>query len=272
MQMKQLLVFLTITIYFYSCGNSSNTAENKKTVDDVPQIKYTIVNHLPHDTTSFTEGLLIDNHQLFESTGSPEDMPHTKSILGIVDFATGKINKKVELNRNVFFGEGIVIFKGRIYQLTYKNRLCFVYDVKTFKKLEQFSFPNKEGWGLTTDGTNLIMSDGTDNLSYVNPINFQMIKKLQVTSNHYAVDHLNELEYIKGFIYANVWPSNKIVKIDPASGYAVGMLDLTPLQEEASGKNPQSQETNGIAYDALSDKIYVTGKMWPEIFQITFSH
>lgn len=270
--MKKKASFLLASFYLVSCHNTHTPTEKVKTVDDVPTINYSIVNRLPHDTNSFTEGLLIHNNQLFESTGSPTEMPQTKSVFGAVNPLTGKIEAKVEIDRNIYFGEGIVFLNQKVYQLTYKNQLCFVYDAKTFKKLTQFSYPNAEGWGLTTDGTYIIMSDGTYTLSFIEPEHFKIVKTLQVSANSLAVDNLNELEYINGFIYANVWTTNKIVKIDPSTGHVVGKIDLSPLKEEAQTKYSRSSETNGIAYDSISNKIYVTGKLWPELYQIDFNH
>lgn len=269
---SRLLFMLPIIIYLCSCSSGTKPIKTRKSAFDVPQINYTVTNRFPHDTFSFTEGLLIHNDQLFESTGSPIEFPQLKSMFGSVDLQTGKIDKKVELNSDVFFGEGIVFLNEKVYQLTYKNQICFVYDAATFKKTRQFSYSNKEGWGLTTDGTYIIMSDGTNVISYRNPSNFEVVKTLQVSANNYAIDYLNELEYIKGFIYANVWPTDLIVKIDPANGNVAGKIDLAPLHGTASIKYSGSYETNGIAYDSISDKIYVTGKMWPEIYQIDFVH
>ncbi len=266
-----MLLFLFATL---SLGCSSNTskAKTRKRAFDVPNINYTIVNHFPHDIVSFTEGLLFHGNELYESTGSPIEFPQTKSVIGIVSLETGIIDKKVELDRNKYFGEGIVFLNNRLYQLTYKNQICFVYDANTFKKLRSFSYQNKEGWGLTTDGTYLIMSDGTNVISFRDPSTFNVVKQLNVSANSYAIDYLNELEFINGYIYANVWPSNVIVKVDTANGKVVGKIDLTQLRNLALIKNPSSYETNGIAYDSILDKVYVTGKMWPEIFQIDFVH
>jgi glutamine cyclotransferase len=197
-------------------------------------------------------------------------MPQTKSLFGIVDTATGKINVKAEIDRQKYFGEGISVFNNKIYFLTWQNQLGFIYDAKTFNAAGQFSFKNKEGWGLTNDGTNFIMSDGTSDLTYFEPVNFNYVKTLVVnTIDHDLPDQLNELEYIAGFIFANVWRTNKIVKIDPVSGNIVGILDLTSLASKAKEKYVNSQEMNGIAYDAASKRIFVTGKMWPEIYVIT---
>jgi glutaminyl-peptide cyclotransferase len=270
--MRRIIFILLVTLGLHSCNNSNNTPINVKTAEDIPLIEYTTVETLPHDTTSFTEGFLVHNNQLFESTGSPEELSETRSVFGPVDIKTGKIDKKAELDRKIYFGEGIIFFKDKIYQLTYKNQVCFVYDANTYKKIGQYKYANKEGWSFTTDGKYIIMSDGTNVLSYIDPSNFQVVKTLNVSANNYAVENVNELEFIKGYIYANVWPNDKIVKIDTASGNVVGKLDLTLLKQQALGSHPQSLETNGIAYDPATDKIYVTGKMWPHIFQIDFKH
>jgi len=266
--MKRIIYLLLVTIYITGCINNPKSRKKIRSASDVPQINYSIVNHHPHSTSSFTEGLLIHDNKLFESTGSPLELPQTKSVYGILNIQTGEIDVKNELDRNKYFGEGIVFLNNRIYQLTYKKQTCFVYDAKTYKILKQYNYSNKEGWGLTTDGKYIIMSDGTNILSFIEPSKFQVVKTIKVSANNYAIDYLNELEYIKGYIYANVWPTNTIVKIDPKNGYVVGKIDLTPLHEMAIVKNPNSNETNGIAFDSISDNIFVTGKMWPEIYQI----
>ena len=137
-----------------------------------------------------------------------------------------------------------------------------------FKKIKQYTFSNKEGWGLTTDGNHIIMSDGSHKLTFRDPNDFSIIKTLSVKANHYAMEHLNELEYIKGYIYANIWPTNKVVKINSKNGYVEGKMDLTYFYEMALLKNSESKETNGMAYDSISNTMFITGKMWPEIYQI----
>ena len=257
-------------------GCSENPKEKEKTptasVDVIPNLDYKIIARIPHDTTAYTEGLFFHEQKLYESTGSPENLPFTKSIFGIVDLTNGQIDVKAELDRNKYFGEGIAMIKGRIYQLTYKNQVGFIYDSKTFKRIGSFGFNNIEGWGLTTDGVNLIMSDGTNVLTYLNPDDLTVVKTLNVSRNGYAEDNLNELEVINGFIYANVWTKDYINKIDPQSGKVVAQIDLSTLTKEAKESNNFVDVLNGIAFDSLSDKIYVTGKLWPHIFQIEFQH
>lgn len=274
--MYKLIIGFLVLFLLASCTENNTDSGTKKTPSIsnifVPTIDYTIVDRLPHDITSFTEGLVFNNQQLFESTGSPSNLPETKSMFGVVDLKTGKINPKVELDRSKYFGEGIVFFNDKIYQLTYTNQIGFIYDSKTYKKLGQFNFKNKEGWGLTTDGTFLIMSDGTNNLTYLDPNTLKVVKTISVNNAGYAEDYLNELEYIRGYIYANIWTKNYLVKIDPQNGKVIGTINLSPLTEEAKIKNPTADVLNGIAYNSTSDKIYVTGKLWANIFQIDFPH
>lgn len=262
-----------VSIYLVSCSNPDETSEKKitKTEEFAPEIPFSLVTKLPHDSSAFTEGLLFHDGLLFESTGSPANLPETRSFFGVVDLNSGKINVKAELDK-MYFGEGIVILKDKLYQLTYQNNIGFIYDTKSFKQIDRFSFDNKEGWGLTTDGTDIIMSDGTNILTYLDPISLKPKKTLAVNNGGYAEDNLNELEYINGFIYANVWTKNYIVKIDPVSGKVAGIIDLVTLLDDARKNYPASEVLNGIAFDPTSDKIYVTGKLWKHIYQIDFPH
>lgn len=273
------VAFVCFALTFLWRCNSEKSKENLKPgekelvpVKITPMLDYSVTATYAHDITNFTEGFLFYNNQLFESTGAPSNMPQTRSTFGTIDLKTGKFDIKGELDRNTYFGEGIVFLKDLMYQLTYTNQIGFIYNAKTFQKTGQFSYRNKEGWGLTTDGTSIIMSDGTNNLTYVNPTGFAFEKTLSVTENGFAVDYLNELEFINGFIYANVWTTNFIVKINPATGEVVAKIDLTDLFKLAKQKNINLSETNGIAYDYLNDKILVTGKLWPTIYEISFPH
>jgi len=235
-----------------------------------PVIDYVCINSYPHDTASFTEGFLIDNGKLYESTGGVSIYPQTRSLFGVVDMTTGKIDVKVEIDKTKYFGEGITFLKGKVYQLTYKTKVGFIYNAITFKKIGKFTFPSNEGWGLTTDGTNLIMSDGTNRLTYLDPDNFRVIKTISVTEDIIVRDKLNELEYINDYIYANIWNTNEIIKINPDNGDIVGKLDLSSLALEAKKIYPGSLELNGIAYDSLTHNVFVTGKFWPRIYKIKF--
>lgn len=271
--MKRFFAFIILVAFCINCNDNSTTEpEAKEPYTTVPVINYAVTKFFPHDTNLFTEGLLVHDGQLFESTGSPDELPQTKSLIGIIDLNTGKMDVKAEIDRNKFFGEGIVILNNKLYHLTYTNQIGFIYDLKSFKRIGQFNYANKQGWSLTTNGKEIIMSDGTDKLTYLDSASLKPIRTLAVTENGIPVENLNELEYIKGFIYANVFTTNIIVKIDPVSGKVVGRLDFTSLEFEAKNKNPDADVLNGIAYDSAAEKIYVTGKLWPNIYQIDFSH
>lgn len=271
---KKIIGFL-IVLSAAACTNSdsnhSSPEDNQQTNAAEPaRINYSVVNAFPHDTTSYTEGFLVHNGQLYESTGHAEDAPSSRSWFGVVDLKTGKINPKVEIDKNKYFGEGIVFLNGKVYQLTYTTKIGFIYDEKTFKKIGEFTFPSAEGWGMTTDGTYLIMSDGTSNINYLDPNTFKLIKVLGVTDNNGPVSNINELEIINGYIYANQYTTNYILKIDPSSGKVIGKLDFSTLDSEAKNKYPYAAQMNGIAYDSVTKKIYVTGKLWPNIYQVQF--
>ncbi|MBN2779053.1 MAG: glutaminyl-peptide cyclotransferase [Bacteroidales bacterium] len=274
--MKKYLIYIfAIVLLMVACKSNPGDPDNVEVIPtppEIPIVDYRLIATYPHDTTSFTEGFLFYNGELFESTGATAGLNFTRSLFGIVNLSNGKIDVKAELDKNKYFGEGITILDGKVYQLTYISKTGFVYDLDTYKLIRTFEYANKEGWGLTNDGTNLIMSDGTFNLTFLNPNTFQVVKSLAVTENSYAVNHLNELEYINGYIYANVWMTNIIVKIDSKSGQVVGKLDLTDLANDSEAEHAFSLEMNGIAYDSLSNRILITGKLWPKIYEITFDY
>jgi glutamine cyclotransferase len=256
-----------LTILLFVNCKKQNSYEQASTEELIPQISASYVAEYPHDTNAFTEGFLFHEGRLFESTGAT-NLPQTRSLFGEVDLETGNIEVRVELDRNKFFGEGITFLNGRIYQLTYKSRVGFVYDAKTYQKIQEFTIPSEEGWGLTTDGQFLIMSDGTDQITYIDPVNLVVSKRIRVKENVIAKENLNELEYVKGYIYANVWKTNEIVKIDPKDGKVVGRIDLSPFASDAIGVFPGSMEMNGIAYNENRESFFITGKLWPKIYEI----
>jgi glutamine cyclotransferase len=234
--------------------------KEKKTTATVPNINYKVKTTWEHDTQAFTEGLLIHNGLLYESTG------HEKtSWIGVVDITSGKTDKKVILDEK-YFGEGMCILNNKVYQLTYTTKVGFVYDLKTFKKLREFTIPSKEGWGMTHDNHHLIMSDGTDKLTYLDTTSLTVAKTMSVTDVNGPVTRLNELEYVDGFIYANVWETYNIVKIDAATGKVVGKIDATSLVQNTMLRNPDANELNGIAYHPGTKLFLVTGKYWPSIY------
>jgi glutaminyl-peptide cyclotransferase len=274
--MNKKIIGIFLISLLAACNNNETKEippENIAPASNEPaQINFSVVNAYPHDTTSFTEGFLVHDGQLYESTGYTEEYPSSRSLFGVVDLKTGKIQTKVEIDRKKYFGEGIVFLNGKIYQLTYTTKIGFIYDAKTFKKIGEFTFPSAQGWGMTTDGTYLIMSDGSSNISFLDPVTFKLVKVLSVTDNNGPVDSINELEIINGFMYANRYTTNYILKIDLSTGKVVGKLDLTSLDSEAKNKYPEALQLNGIAYDSTSKKVYVTGKLWPNIYQIQFSN
>lgn len=262
-------IYILIILLASCSGNQQPTDRDKKgepVVQGTPFISYTVIDTLPHDTNSFTEGLLFHEGQLYESTGSPDGLPETKSHFGPVDSKTGVILAKVTLDRNIYFGEGISFFGNKVYQLTYKNKIGMIYDATSFKKLAEFPLPGEEGWALTTDAHSLIMSDGSHNLFYLDPVTLNTVKTLAVSENGYERDSLNELELINGSIFANIWTSNFIVRIDTATGKITGKLDLTHIAETIRMQHPRTDVLNGIAYDPETKRVFITGKLWPAIY------
>jgi glutamine cyclotransferase len=277
--MRKFFAPLSLMIVLVSaCGDSSNSSANSNTAteavagNEAPVITYTILNALPHDKDSYTEGFLMHNGTLFESSGAPEGNDKTKSIVGIVDPATGNIAVKAELDRKIYFGEGITILDDKLYQLTWTNKKGFIYDLKTFKKIGEFTFPSKEGWGMTTDGSSLIMSDGSSNLTYLDPLTFKTNRIVGVTDNNGPVGNINELEFVNGNILANIYQTPYIIRIDPNSGKVLGKADFSNLVKEVKLKDPDVDYMNGIAWDSAKNKIYITGKLWPNMYEVRLNN
>jgi len=241
-----MIVLILLTLM--ACSKSSNN-------DEGMLISYTLKARWKHDTKAWTQGLLIHNGKLYEGTGQKQ------SYIGIVDIRTGETDKKVVLD-DKYFGEGIAILNNKVYQLTWQNNIGFVYDLETFEKIREFTY-DTEGWGLTHDGHHLIMSDGTEKLIYLDTATLEPVKTVRVRDKKGFVAKLTELEFVDGFIFANRWETNRILKIDPEKGEVVGELDLTPLAQEARLENPNSFELNGIAYHPGTKLFIVTGKFWP---------
>ncbi|MCH5714836.1 glutaminyl-peptide cyclotransferase [Niabella hibiscisoli] len=233
-----------ITIFWTAItGCNSDTANDTQTVERptaTPVIPYVTKAIYPHDTTLFTEGLVFNKGLLYESGGAPAELPFTRSVIGISSLVDGSFTPKIEIDRSRYFGEGIVFLNNKLYQLTYKNQKGFVYDAKTFKKIDEFTYTNTEGWGMTTDGNSIIMSDGTEHLTFLDPNNYKPVRTLKITENGMVRDSLNELEYINGFVYANVWQHPEIVKIDMNSGEVVGKLNLTSIVNAVAARKPGS--------------------------------
>lgn len=249
------LPYVFVSLVIVSC---STKPESK--ISDPAFIKYAVRSSFPHDQTAFTEGFLIHQGELYESTGQEN------SWIGIVDINTGKANKKVVLDTK-YFGEGITILNNKIYQLTWQSHIGFVYNLKTFELMREFKYPT-EGWGITHNKKSLIMSDGTSTLYFLDTLNLNVNQKLDVTYEGKPVNELNELEYIEGFIFANIWRTNWIAKIDPTNGKVIGFIDLSPLARQAKLANPNVDVTNGIAWHNDTKLLLITGKYWPYIFAI----
>jgi len=248
-----------------SDGVSGENYEEIFVTSDVKPIKYTyqIVAVYPHNIAHWTQGLEFRDNILFEGTGQ-----EGSSSIYQLDLKTGKAQKEYKLE-NQYFGEGITILNNKIFELTYKNDIGFIYDLNTFKILNTWKYKSKEGWGLTNDGNSLIMSDGTENIYFIHPETFKEIRKIQVCNEKNVVKNLNELEYIKGEIWANIWTTDNLVIIDPKTGKVTGEVNLSGLNGSIlQNKNDQIDVLNGIAWNPVSDKIYVTGKLWPKLFEI----
>ncbi|HQY93088.1 glutaminyl-peptide cyclotransferase [Caldilinea sp.] len=228
---------------------------------------YTVVNTFPHDPTAFTQGLVYLDGILYEGTGL-----YGRSSLRKVELATGQVLQQHDLNE-IYFGEGIALLGDQIYQLTWKNGVGFIYDRETFEEKGQFSYAT-EGWGLTHDGQQLIMSDGTPVIYFLDPATLQETRRITVTAEGQPLAQLNELEYIDGKILANVWQTDLMVRIDPATGIVDGVYDFTGLlaqgQSAANSTPPAAPPDvlNGIAYDPASGHLFVTGKLWPTLFEV----
>jgi glutamine cyclotransferase len=223
---------------------------------------YKITGMYPHAPRSFTQGLVFEDGFLYEGTGQ-----YGSSSLRKIKLETGEILKEVRLPRNIF-GEGITIFEDRIIQLTWFSQVGFVYDKKSFRHLDTFQYPLPiEGWGITTDGTHLIVSDGSDRLYFLDPVSFEVKSRLNVQDHLGPVLKINELEYVEGAIYANVWQSPKIIKINVDSGKVMGVIDLEKIVPQQF-RGHIDYVLNGIAYDSAKKRFFVTGKMWPHVFEL----
>ncbi len=265
-------------VFAMSCGDSSGGRNNSGTnlkpananskLNIVPQYSVQIVATHPHDPKAFTQGLVFHNGFLYEGTGGkPARGDDFSSSLRKVEIETGRVVQQYDVPRD-FFGEGIAILGDKIYQLTWQERTGFVYNLDDFKLLREVRYSG-DGWGLTHDGTNLIMSDGTHVIRFVNPETFSTVRTISVNDEKgNPLMEINELEFIKGEIWANVWQTGWIVRIDPATGKLLGRIDLNTLTDEERKKNKKTDVLNGIAHDPATDRIFVTGKNWPRLYEI----
>jgi glutamine cyclotransferase len=247
------------TVLVFSCLNLQGCSSPGNS-DVIPIYSYNIVNTYPHDPDAFTQGLVFEDGVLYEGTGRYE-----QSSLRRVELETGDILQIRELS-DQFFGEGIAIYGDELIQLTWQSHIGFVYDKNSFELLQEFNYPT-EGWGITYDGTRLIMSDGTSTLHFLDPQTFEEIGHIDVFDNDGPVTRLNELEYVQGEIYANVWQTDWVARIAPETGRVAGWIDLEGLLSAEDLGEPVDV-LNGIAYDTEADRLFVTGKLWPKLFEI----
>jgi len=223
-----------------------------------PVWRHEVVHAYPHDRDAFTQGLVFRDGALFESTGL-----NGKSSLRLVDLATGRVTRRVSVDRR-YFAEGLAAWGPHLVQLTWETGIAFVYDRATFKLLRTFTYQG-EGWGLADDGRQLVMSDGTPTLRFLDPVTFAVTRRVTVTDGRVAIDRLNELEAVDGLIFANVWLTDRVAIIDPVDGHVVGWLNLADLVPSGTSGNAV---LNGIAYDSSGKRLFVTGKLWPTLYEI----
>ena len=254
-------------VVYFGSENSVATARIELVSNITPKLlKYTIVNTYPHDIASFTEGLEFYKDTLYESTGSGNNC---KSFLRKYDYKTGKIFQQIDLDPE-YFGEGITFINGKLLQLTWQNKTGFVYNATTLKLEKTFAYDKDiEGWGMTNDGKYIYQTDKTEKIWKMDPNTQKMISYVNVYSGASKIPSINELEWINGKIYTNVWQKDAIAVVNPASGAVEGILDMSGLRKFV--KNPEAEVLNGIAYNPKTKTIFVTGKQWDKIFEITIS-
>lgn len=251
---------LGVTLWCVACSNNGNGGDTPTAVPQPRQFTYTIVGTFPHDPAAFTQGLVFADGVLYEGTGL-----RGRSTVRRVDLLTGAVLQSASIAPELF-GEGIAVVGNTIFQLTWRGRVGFVYDKATLRFQRRVTYAT-EGWGLTYDGTRLIMSDGTSTLYFRNPDTFAIQRQVTVQDADGPVAKLNELEYIGGEVYANVWQTDRIARIDPQTGRVLGWIDLSGLLAPEDRRQPVDV-LNGIAYDAEHDRLFVTGKLWPKVFEI----
>ena len=258
------LISLGACLGVLACSDSPRGNDSSRLPPQAPVYGYEVVRVYPHDRAAFTQGLAFDDDgTLYESTGQ-----RGRSSLRRVELSSGTVLQRHDLQPSLF-GEGVTVFGERIIQLTWQAGRGFVYDKANFDLLQEFAY-STEGWGLTHDGRRLIMSDGTATLYFLSPDTFTETARLTVRDHRGPVIRLNELEYVRGEILANVWQTDRIARIDPQTGHVTGWIDLSGLLRPSDRRRPVDV-LNGIAYDKRTDRLFVTGKWWPRLFEITLT-
>ncbi len=253
MKIGYLVITIVVSWTMLLAGANDNQSQSSQVYG------YEVISVYPHDRSAFTEGLVYDGGMLYEGTGH-----YGRSTLRKVELETGLVQKQISLP-NEFFGEGIAVWEDRLVQLTWKSKVGLIYDKESLNKTGNFTYQT-EGWGITSDGKKLIMSDGTDLLYFLDPETFRVLGQIGVRDGGTAIEGINELEYIQGEIYANIWPTNRIAIVSPETGDVRAWIDLTGLLPESDRAGVDV--LNGIAYDAKGDRLFVTGKYWPNLFEI----
>jgi glutamine cyclotransferase len=270
-----LMLALVVGCQEQSDPSNEGEVSQEQAVPASSVISYTVLNAFPHDTAAFTQGLEYYKGQLLESTGLTG-----RSSLRAVDISSGKVSSRIDLDQNIF-AEGLTVLRDTLYQLSWQNHEVYLWDVKKqpFKKLATLPWSG-EGWGITNDGNQLIISEGSDKLYFVAPGTLKLNKVLSIRDQYGSVNNLNELEMIDGYIYANRWQYDYILKIDPVTGFVVGTInlqdflvknskaDLSYLSKPGTTATGNGAVLNGIAYDPKKKTMYITGKLWPEVFEI----
>jgi len=249
-------ILVALSLLTISCGAGSAS----RITGTTPKYGYEVVHVYPHDRQAFTQGLVFRDGKLLESTGQAG-----RSSLRSVDLDSGQVLRKVDVPAQ-YFAEGMTVLNGKIYQLTWQHHLGFIYDYQNFQQIGQFNYEG-EGWGLTNDGRSLILSDGTNHLRFIDPDTFRVTKTIAVTADGKPVKQLNELEFVQGEIFANIWHDQRIVTINPESGTVTSWIDCSGLLSAGEATDEEAV-LNGIALDESSGRIFLTGKLWPKLFEI----
>ena len=261
--------FFFIVLFYVSCTLACKSDQSGDSEPSLPNQKpnYAVLAQFPHDPKAFTQGLVMDNETIIEGTGL-----NGQSWISTYEHRTLGYDKKVILPEE-YFGEGLTLLNNKIYQLTYKKQIGFVYDFETFEKIGTFNYPNliKEGWGITHNNEHLIVSDGSDKLYFIDSSTYKIHRKITVHKKGSTKSKLNELEFIEGYIYANVWNSSLILKINPSNGAIEDKYDLTALMKMEKSQNPKIDVLNGIAYDNKRKELIVTGKYWQNYYRLTLN-